>query len=598
MQQVPSVSRRQWLQLAGAGTAAAWLPGCAVPPAHDASFAAWSEDYAADWMRLTPEWATRLQFFDAAEQARIDAMLSPRTPQQRARVVALAREGVARIDAAGWARNPGDEATYRAAATMRWALALRVSGERFEDHGFVFDQWRGMQVSLVNLLTVGHPLRRASDVPTWLARLEQVASRLDQGLQQARASAARGLRPPRFIVERARGQLSELLKPVPGEDVFVAALSRRTASLTDLDAAARSRAVAQATALVAQQVRPALVRVAALLDEMLPTLNDDAGLWRLPDGEAAYAHALAANTTTSMGAAEIHAIGLREVARIEGEMDGLLRGLGYRNGTVNQRLRALQDSLQPPAEPDPRPALLARYTAYVREAERLAQPLFHRAPQAPVEVRRVPPLTERTMAAHYTAPTPDGSEPGVFWAPLPGPRFGILGMKTLSIHEAVPGHHFQIALMREQADLPRWRRLGLFGGGSAYTEGWALYAEALAVEQGWYEGDPHSLLGAHAAQLFRARRLVVDTGLHSLRWTRQQAIDYGISASEVERYVANPGQACAYMVGMLRLQALREEARQARGARFTLPDFHDVVLRAGSVPLDVLDDTVRRWARS
>ena len=172
----------------------------------------------------------------------------------------------------------------------------------------------------------------------------------------------------------------------------------------------------------------------------------------------------------------------------------------------------------------------------------------------------------------------------------------MLRIRSLAVHEAVPGHHFQLALQQEQADLPRWRQRRIFGGGSAHSEGWALYAERLALDNGWYDGDAHALLGALDGQLFRARRLVVDTGLHAKRWTREQAIAYGLPAHEVERYVANPGQATAYMVGMLHMLALRDEVQARMGARFSLPAFHDVVLKTGSVPLDVLSDVVRLWA--
>jgi uncharacterized protein (DUF885 family) len=291
----------------------------------------------------------------------------------------------------------------------------------------------------------------------------------------------------------------------------------------------------------------------------------------------------------------VHALGLREVARIEAEMERVLRRLGRTEGTVDERLRALHAELQPPREPDPRPALLARYAEIVRDAERRSATLFGLTPRAPVEVRRVPALTERTVSAHYTTPAPDGSRPGVFWVPLPGPSFPTIGMRTLGYHEAVPGHHFQLAIQQETTTLPRWRQRRVFGGGSAHSEGWALYAERLAIEQGWYEGDDLGLLGAWDAQRFRARRLVVDTGLHAKRWTRQQAIDYGIPAREVERYVVNPGQACAYMVGMLRIVELREQARAALGERFELKAFHDLVLRTGSVPLDVLAEVAERW---
>jgi uncharacterized protein (DUF885 family) len=240
--------------------------------------------------------------------------------------------------------------------------------------------------------------------------------------------------------------------------------------------------------------------------------------------------------------------------------------------------------------------ILARYTAAVRDAERRAQQMFNLQPGAPVEVRRVPALTERTTSAYYTTPAPDGSRPGIFWAPLPGPDYDLPRIRSLAVHEAVPGHHFQLALQQEQRDLPRWRQRRVFGGGSAHSEGWGLYAERLALDNGWYDGDPHALLGGLDGQLFRARRLVVDTGLHTQRWTREQAIAYGLPAHEVERYVSNPGQACAYMIGMLHLLALRDETQKALGARFRIKDFHDVVLKTGSVPLEVLSDVVRRWS--
>jgi uncharacterized protein (DUF885 family) len=221
-----------------------------------------------------------------------------------------------------------------------------------------------------------------------------------------------------------------------------------------------------------------------------------------------------------------------------------------------------------------------------------AEPLFDLRPVAPCIVKRVPVFTEKNSSAHYTVPAKDGTRPGTFWAPLPGPVFRILYMRTLTYHEAIPGHHFQLALQQEMADLPRFRRDGVFGFISAHGEGWALYAEQLASEFGWYEGDPKGLIGQLEAELFRARRLVVDTGLHAMGWTRQQAIDYGLLASEVERYVAMPGQACSYKIGMLRILELREKARQALGDRFELKKFHNAVLRAGNVPLAVLENVV------
>ncbi|MDP1647399.1 MAG: DUF885 domain-containing protein [Rubrivivax sp.] len=566
----------------------------ACPAWAASSFDLWGEAFAAQWMRLSPERSTAAQYFTGAEQDELDGQLSPPELERRQRQRALASEGLAQIDifTAG-TLTPSQQID---AATMRWSLQRSLAGMPFEDHGFAFNQLNGLQVNAVNFLTQTHPMRRPGDVQTYLARLRQLPARLDDTVARARRSAERGLLPPRFVLERARTQVEQFLAPAAADNLFVSALAERTASMASLDGAQRQQALMQAQVLVAEQVRPAYQRVLDLLNALHPRTNGDAGLWRLPDGAAAYQQALASNTTTALTADEIHAMGLRELARIEAEMDRVLTGLGRIEGSVSQRMRTLSAESQLPAEPDPRPMILARYDEYIRAAERRAAPLFKLKPTAPVEVRRVPALIERTASAYYTTPAPDGSRPGIFWVPLPGPVFNVMGMRSLAVHEAVPGHHFQLALQQEQLDLPRWRQLRVFSGGSAHSEGWALYAERLAIDEGWYEGDPHSLLGALGAQLFRARRLVVDTGLHAKRWTRQQSIDYGIEASEVERYVANPGQATAYMVGMLRILALREEARTTMGARFSLPGFHDIVLRAGSVPLDVLGDLVRRWA--
>ena len=567
---------------------AAWAQAKPVP-----AFDAWSESFAADWVRLSAERATMTQYFSGAEQAALERQLTPLTPERRAAQGRLAREGLARLATFDIAKLTPEQRT--SAAILRWSLQREVQGEPFQDHNFLFNQLGGPHVRLVSFMTEQHPLRQPADVAAYLERLAQVDQRLDEGLSRARAAVARGLLPPRFIAERARTQVQAVLAPVAAQSEFVTALARRSETMTGLKPEQRQQAISQATKLVEERVLPAYRRVLALLDEVLPRTTPEAGLSRLPNGAAAYAQALASNTTTSMTADEIHNIGLREVARIEAEMDRVLRSLGRNDGTVNERLATLREQTSPPPEPDPRPALLARYTEAVRDAERRAQPYFNLQPKAAVEVRRVPALTEATSSAYYTTPAPDGSRPGIFWMPLPGPGFNTLGMRSLAVHEAVPGHHFQLALQQEQTTLPRWRQRRIFGGGSAHAEGWALYAERLAIDENWYEGDPHSLLGALGSQLFRARRLVVDTGLHTRQWTREQAIAYGIGASEVERYVVNPGQATAYMIGMLRILALRDEARAELGTRFDIKAFHDVVLKTGSVPLDVLADVVRGW---
>jgi uncharacterized protein (DUF885 family) len=240
---------------------------------------------------------------------------------------------------------------------------------------------------------------------------------------------------------------------------------------------------------------------------------------------------------------------------------------------------------------------MADIERFLRDAESRAASLFDRRPRAPVVAQPYPRFREAAAAASYTSPAPDGSRPGIFQIPLRPGRMTKYGLRTLVYHETVPGHHFQIALEMENDAQPRFRRIRALGGISAFGEGWALYAERLAAESGWYDDDPEGLLGQLDGELFRARRLVVDTGIHAKRWTRQQAIDYGIEASEVERYVVNPGQACAYMLGELKLLELRDKARKALGRRFSLKEFHNAVLGTGTVPLDVLEQQVDAYIK-
>jgi uncharacterized protein (DUF885 family) len=369
-------------------------------------------------------------------------------------------------------------------------------------------------------------------------------------------------------------------------------LVERMGKLGSLSAADQESFAGAAEKTVSESVIPVFRRARALLQGQSAQAKPDAGWCRFPRGEDAYADALRRSTTTEMSAKEIHQLGLKEVVRIEGEMDKLLRQLGYREGSIKDRMEKLENDSQPPADPDPRPGLLGRYDRILRDAERRAALIFDLRPKAPVEVRREPPFTEKSAAAHYTVPARDGSRPGIFWAPLPGPKFGMLEMRTLVYHEAVPGHHFQIALQNEMPGLPRFRQDRVFGFISAHGEGWALYAEQLAAESGRYQDDLKGHLGQLEDELFRARRLVVDTGLHAKHWTRQQAIDYGIPPVEVERYVVWPGQACSYKIGMLKILELRDQAKRELGPRFSLKEFHNAVLRAGSVPLTVLEQVV------
>ncbi len=587
------------LRLALLAAALSWQAAGATAPAANPAFTDWSEQFAADLVRLDPQLATQKQYFTGEEQLALGHQLTPLSAPHRARQAALRATGVARLGQ--WLYGPLAPDQRVTAGVMLSELRFQQGFAALDGYFFEFNQFFGVHTDLVDFMTQVQPLRRAADLPAYLARLSQVSGKIDEAIARSRAAAARSLVPPRVIVERAQAQVDAFLAPLPSANVLVTALAGRSVAIADLPAPARAEAIAVATRIVADDIRPAYARLQAYLKELAAAPGGDgagAGIGRLPGGAAAYATALAMFTGSAMSADDIHALGLREVTRIEAQMERHLRVLGLVEGSISARMARLNASLQPAPGVDPRGALLERYAAITRDAEARSTALFKLRPRAAIEVRREPALTEAAAAPHYTWPAPDGSRPGVFWVPLPGPAFEIVQMRSTAYHEAVPGHHFQLALQQEMTELPKFRRLRIFGGGSSHSEGWALYAERLAVENGWYEGDLPGLLGALDLELFRARRLVVDTGLHAKGWTRQQAIDYGIGAQEVERYMAAPGQACSYMTGMLRIVDMRERARRALGARFSLAAFHEVVLRTGSVPLDVLSEVVDSWIAS
>ncbi|HEX7632578.1 MAG TPA: DUF885 domain-containing protein, partial [Lacunisphaera sp.] len=527
-----------------------------------ANFDQWADDFAARWVKMNPQLATRAQYFSGAEQDALDRQLNlgggfgqtfgVKAAQELA---ALAQQGLNEMQAYPEASLTPQQRTT--AAIIRWTLDNAIRSAPFAQHKFVFDQFSGLHLGLVGFLTTTHPIRNRRDAENYLARLALAAPRIDEGIAEAKAAAQAGILPPRFIVERVIEQLDGFTAKKAADNVLVTSLDQRVAALgTAVSAEDRAKFTATAEQEVREHVIPAYQRVRAMLAEQLPATTADAGVWRLPHGADYYANSLETLTTTKMKPEEIHAIGEREVKRIEGEMDAILQQLGYKEGTIQARTEQLNAKLNPPAEPDPREALIAKVDAIVHDAERRSVASFDLLPKAPVTVKREPAFSEKSAAAHYTNPAPDGTAPGIYWLPLAdlGPRVTWLGvgLKSTAYHEAVPGHHFQLTIQQEQEGLPRCRKLGVFGFNSAYVEGWALYAERLAAENGWYDGDLPGKLGFLQLQLFRARRLVADTGLHAMKWTREQVIDYGFTPQETERYIVWPGQACSYMIGQLK----------------------------------------------
>jgi uncharacterized protein (DUF885 family) len=549
-------------------------------------------DFTDDWVRINPDQATSLRYFTGEEQDRLERQLTPLTLASASQRLRAARKGLAELRK--FDRTAITETQRVSAEVMAWQLETVVAEEPYWDYVFPLEQMNGWNVSAVEWFTVARPLSKPRDAENYLAALGQVSARMEEAIAQSHRLAAKNVLPPRFIIEATLKQIQNFLDSSPGQNPFVTGFADKIATVDAIPAAQRERLCAEAEKIVGGQIYPSWKKAAAILQSQLARSTNDAGLWRLKGGPEAYAFFLRRYTTTNLTADQIHEIGLQQVARIETRMDALLRQLGRTAGPVKERIAKLKLDLQypNPTSEESREQIMRDIDAIIRDAEKRAALLFDLRPKAPVVARPFPRFREANAAANYNAPAPDGSRPGTFQFPRRVEWMTSFGLRSVVYHETVPGHHFHLALQVENHDLPRFMQVRALGGISAITEGWGLYAERLAAESGWYGDDIEGQLGQLDYELMRARRLVVDTGLHAKRWTRQQAIDYGIEASEVERYTVYPGQACSYMLGELKILELRDKARKALGDRFALREFHNTVLRAGSVPLQVLESQV------
>jgi uncharacterized protein (DUF885 family) len=464
----------------------------------------------------------------------------------------------------------------------------------------------GTQVQLASFMQTSHVVKNEKTARNYVARLHAMGGKLDALTAEMQRQSAAGVVLPPSLLEKSLVVLGDTIAPAPEESPLVTTFVERMAKVQDLDAALQESLRAEAVAAVRTSVYPAYERMREALIAERPKAEGTAdGVGRLPDGAAFYQAMLEQFTTTDYTPDEVHQLGLDEVARIDAEMDALLDAQGLTEGTVAKRMSALRKDprfLLPNTE-EGRQQLLARYREILDQMAALAPQVFYKVPPGTLAVERVPESAEKGSAlAYYNPAAMDGSRQAAFYVNLRDTaEIPTWGMKTLAYHEGIPGHHFQIATARELKGLPLIRQQPIY---TAYAEGWGLYAERLAAEMGLYKDDPFGDLGRLQAEMFRAVRLVVDTGLHAKGWTREQAIEYmvgtagmgeGEVVSEVERYMALPGQACAYKVGQLKILELRDEARDALGLKFDARDFHAVVLDNGAVPLTVLERLVDEW---
>jgi uncharacterized protein (DUF885 family) len=574
--------------------------GCAVGalplPAPEITIDDFFHTFTDDWVRHDPNLATSARYFTGEEQDRLERQLRPETQAWKRDRIRRARQGLAELRKFDRARMTD---TQRVSADlMQWQLDTVVREEPYLDFTFPLEQFNGVNVGLIETLTVRHPLLSEKDASSYLAVLAQVSPRMEEAIAEAQRIAIKNMFPPRFILEATLAQLKQFIAPPPAQNPFVTAFDQKMTAVKAISDGRRAELRADAERIVNAQVYPAWQKAIALLEPLRDRATDDAGIWRFKGGAEDYAYALRRYTTTKLTAEQIHQIGLQQVDRIETEMDAIFRRLGRTQGTLKERIAVLSKDLAYPRTEDGRKLIMADVEQILRDAQKRSESLFDRVPKSPVNAQPFPRFREANAAANYNSPAPDGSRPGIFQIPLRPERMTKYGLRSLVYHETVPGHHFQIALQVENKDLPRFRQIGAFGGISALVEGWGLYAERLAAESDWYKDDPEGLLGQLDSELFRARRLVVDTGIHSKHWSRQQAIDFGIEASEVERYAIWPGQACSYMIGELKILELRDKARKALGDKFSFYQFHDVVLGTGTVPLEILERQVDAYIRA
>jgi uncharacterized protein (DUF885 family) len=580
------MTRREWLVLAAAAPLSA---------ADASSIDRFFDDFLRKWVIADPQQASQLRIFSGAEQEHLDGQLSEISDEAAHARIARAKEGLAGLKQ--FDRSKLTPEQLLSAEMFEYQLTDIVNEEPFLKYNYPLNQMGGVQARIPTLLTDIHPMRTRQDAENYLLRLQAAGSKIDQALALTRDRARLGVRLPGFIAVETMGQMKRFTTPDPADNILVTSFARRMKLIDSIDPKQQAEMISHAEQTVRSSLYPAYRRAIDGLATENAKATEDAGLWRFPDGAEVYAFFLRRYTTTNMTADEIHQKGLEEVERIGADMEKLFRQLGYSQGTTTEKLQRLQDDYVYPDSPDVRTQVLADYQKFLDQNYESSLAVFDRRPKTKCVVQRIPEFQEANAAANYQAPAQDGSRPGIVRVPLRGPKFSKPAMRNLMTHEGIPGHHFQIALQVEMTSLPAFRRLRALGGLSAYSEGWGLYAERLGGEMGWYQGDPVSDVGHLNGEYFRAKRLVADTGIHTKHWTREQTIAYGISQSETDRYVVMPGQACSYKIGQLKILELRERAKKALGERFSIKEYHNVVLGSGSIPLALLERVVTDWTK-
>ena len=598
--------RRTALQLMGAGAVSTLLAGCAHGPDLAAAGTAGTDASldAIAWklLELSPESATSLGI-DTETHSALRSRLGDRSFKGTAQVASLLRDSLRQLKSVD--REALSPTTPTSLAAVQSAFSVALDGFAFPFGDVAVGGWRntpyvviqnvGAYLDTPRFLDSEHPVKSAADAEAYLARLAAFPAQLDGELERLVASGRIGMIAPSFLLDKAIRQMTMVHQDAAAGGELANSLVRRTSALPgDWEGRARALATGPVAAALARQLEE--------LKAQRARASDAAGLWARPRGDEWYAWGLRASTTTRHSPEEVHAIGLEQLALLHGRMDPILRSLGYTSGTVGERMTALgKDSrFLFPNDDKGRAQIIALMQSKVDFMRAQAPRAFRNPVRGNLEIRRLPPAEEAGAPGAYGgAGSIDGTVPGKIWLNLGTTELhSRFSLPTLAFHEGIFGHVWQ----GEYANrLPLIRTLLAF---NAYSEGWALYAETLGDELGAYDGDPVGQLGYLQSIAFRACRLVVDTGLHAKRWTREQAVDWFATtngsgraevSSEVDRYCSWAGQACGYKMGHSEILALREKARAALGTKYDLRDFNDAVVGGGNVPLDVLGENVNRY---
>ena len=585
----------------------------AVQPDADTLFLEMTDRHAALVLQESPEFATSLGVSEDIAGKGYNARLGSYGFESNQRARELNEQFLQELKSFDRSKLTGTAAITYDVLKSSYELAARRN--QFDFGGatpwgstspYIVTQLSGPQLFLPRLLQTQQPVGSKEDVEAYLSRLSEFGRVFDEVIEMVGSDAALGVTPPYFAIDGAVTGMKSFISPAPADNPLVTTLASKMEKVESLTPEERAEFVKRAAELTETVVYPAYARLSATMEALKEQAGTDAGVWRLgDDGTAFYQLALNSYGADGMTGDEIHELGLSEVARITAEMDKILKAQGLSEGTVAERFEKIgaRPNMVYPNTDDGRQSILDALNAQVAAVMAKAPQWFGTVPEQGLEVRRIPVYEQDSApGGYYTGPSLDGARPGIYWINLKNtadwPKHTL---KTLTYHEGVPGHHFQISLQRAIPDLPLIRNMMGF---SQFSEGWALYAEQVAAEMGMYEGDPLGDLGRLQSELFRAARLVVDSGLHAKQWTREQAIDYMVATTgdtrasvtrEVERYAVWPGQACSYKLGMMTIDKLRDKAKAELGDAFDIREFHDQVLLTGSMPLPVLEQKIDRW---